>query len=61
MSIFSNVTQQNLVNLRNLAEHYENQRGLQIEKRFLKQTHDIKLAEILSAISKKLGEVNEIT
>ena len=60
MSIYSNVTEQDLISLRNLAEQQKNQRALKIKKRILKQTHDIKLAESLSPITKKV-EVNEST
>ena len=45
MSIYSNVTEQDLINLRKIAEQQKNQRTEKIENRILKQTHDIKLAE----------------
>ena len=61
MSIFSNVTEQNLINLRKLADQQRNQRAEKIKNRFLKQTHDVKLAESLSRISKRLEEVNKST
>ena len=61
MSIYSNVTEQDLINLRKLAEKQENQRALKIKNRILKQTHDIKLAESLSPITKKGNEVNQST
>ena len=54
MSIYSNVTEKDLDNLRKLAEQLKNQRALKIKNRILKQTHDIKLAESLSPITKKL-------
>ena len=64
MSIYSNVTEKDLVNLRKLAEQQKEQPALKIKNRILKQTHDVKLAESLSPIteklddtSKKLGEV----
>ena len=53
MSIFNNVTEQDLINLRKLADQQKNQRSEKIKNRILKQTHDIKLAEILSPITKK--------
>ena len=56
MSIYSNVTEQDLDNLRKLAEQQKNERALKIKNRILKQTHDIKLAESLSPITKKLEE-----
>ena len=46
MKIYSIVAEQDLFNLRNLSEQQKDQRALKIKKRFLKQTHDIKLAEI---------------
>ena len=61
MSIYSNVTEQDLINLRKLAEQQKNQRALEIKNRILKQSHDKKLAESLSPIIKKLDEVNKST
>ena len=59
MSIYSNVTEQDLFNLRKLAEQQKNQRAEKIKNRILKQTHDIKLAESLSPITEKLDEVTK--
>ena len=61
MSIYSNVTEQDLINLRKLAEQQKNERAQKIKNRILKQTHDIKLAESLSPVTKKLEEVNKST
>ena len=61
MSIYSNVSEQDLENLRNLAIQQKNEKALKIKNRILKQTHDVKLAEILSPITKKLDEVNKST
>ena len=61
MSIYSNVTEKDLDNLRKLAEQQKNERALKIKNRILKQTHDIKLAESLSPITKKLEEVKKST
>ena len=61
MSISSNVTEQDLINLRKLAQQQKEQRALKIRNKILKQTHDIKLAESLSPITKKLDEVNKTT
>ena len=58
MSIYSNVTEQNLINLRQLAEQQKEQRAPKTKKRILKQTHDVELAENLTPITKKLDEVN---
>ena len=66
MSIYSNISKQELINLHKLAEQQKNQRAEKIKNRILKQTHDLKFAESLSPItnkldetSKKLGEVIE--
>ena len=56
MKNYSNVTEQDLDNLRKLAEQQKNQRALKIKNRILKQTHDVKLAESLSPITEKLDE-----
>ena len=61
MSIYSNVTEQDMINLHKLAEQQKNERALKIKNRILKQTHDVKLAESLSPITKKLDEVNKST
>ena len=61
MSIYSNVTEQDLINLRKLAEQQKNERALKIKNIILKQTHDVKLAESLSPITKKLEDVNKST
>ena len=61
MSIYSNVREGDLINLRKLAEQQKNQRAEKIKNRILKQTHDVKLAESLSPIIKTLEEVNKST
>ena len=61
MNIYSNVTEQDLINLRKLAEQQTNERALKIKNKILKQTHNVKLAESLSPITKKLDEVKEST
>ena len=61
MSIYSNVTEQDMINLRKLSEQQKEQRALKIKNRNLKQTHDVKLAESLSPITKKLDTINEST
>ena len=61
MSIRSNATEQDLINLRKLAEQQKEQRALKIKNRILKETHDIKLAESLSPITKKLDTIKEST
>ena len=45
MSSSSSVTEQDLNNLRRLAEQQRTQRAPKIKNRILKQTHDIKLPE----------------
>ena len=61
MSSYSNVTQQDKITLRNLAQEQKNQRALKMNNRILKQTHDIKLAESLSPITEKLDTINQST
>ena len=61
MNVFANVTEEDLINLRKLAEQQKKQRALLIKIRILKQTHDIKLAESLSPITKKLDTIDEST
>ena len=61
MSIYSNVTEKDLDNLRKLADQQKNQRAIKIKNRILNQTHDVKLAESLSPITKKLDELNKST
>ena len=46
MSIYSNVTQQDLINLCNLAEQQKNQRALRMKNRIIKQTPGLKSAAI---------------
>ena len=55
------MTEQDLFNLRKLAEQQKEQRAIKIKNRILKQTHDLKLAESLSPITKRLNEVKEST
>ena len=59
MSNYSNVSEQDLIKLRKLAEQQKEQRALKIKNRILKQTHDIKSAESLSPITKKLDETSD--
>ena len=59
MSIYSEVTEQDLINLRKLAEQQERQRAEKIKNRILKQTHDVKLAESLSPFTTKLDETSK--
>ena len=61
MSIYSNVTEQDSINLRKLTQQQKSQRAHKIKNRILKQTHDKKLAESLSPVTEKLKEVNKST
>ena len=60
-SIYHNVTEQDLPILHKLAKQQKDQRAAKIKNKILKQTHDIKLAESLSPISKNLDEVKKST
>ena len=59
MSIYSNITEKDLDNLRKLAQQQKEQRALRIKNNILKETHDKKLAESLSPITEKLDETNK--
>ena len=59
MSVYSNLTEEDMINLRKLAEQQKEQRAHKIKNRILKQTHDIKLAESLSPITKKLDKTTK--
>ena len=61
MIYYSILTEQDLINLRKLADQQKNQRALKSKNRKLKQTHDIKFAESLSPITTRLDEVKEST
>ena len=56
MSFYSIVTEKDLNNLPKLAEKQKNERALKIKNRISRQTHDVKLAESSSPITKKLDE-----
>ena len=59
MSIYCNITEQDLINLREPAEQQKAQRTLKLENRVLKRTRDINLAENFPPITKKLDVTNE--
>ena len=61
MNICSNVTEQDLIILLRIAEQQKTQRAPKIKSKILQQTHDMKLAENLSTITKRLDEVKETT
>ena len=61
MSVYSNVTEQDLIILRKLANQQKEQRALKNKNRILKQTHEIRLAESLSPNTKKLDTINKST
>ena len=52
MSIYPNVTQEDLNKLSELAEQQKEQRANKIKNRILKQTHDEQLAETFKPITK---------
>ena len=61
MSVHPNVSHQDLFNLSKLAKQQKNQRAIKIRIETFKQTHDIKLAENFSLITKKKEGLNEST
>ena len=60
MSIYSNVTEKDLNSLPKLAQQKE-QRAFEIKNKILKQTHDVKLAESQSPITKNIDLVRKTT
>ena len=61
MSVFSNVIEQDLINLRKLGDQQKEQRAIKFKIRILKQTHDRLLAESRSPITKLLDTINKST
>ena len=61
MNFHCNHTEHDLIILSILAEQQRNHWAIKIEHRILKQTHDIKLAENLSPLTKDLEEVKKST
>ena len=61
MSIYSNVTEEDVITLRKLAEQQKNQRALRSKNRIWKQTHDITLAASFFHNTKNLDTNNETT
>ena len=61
MNVYSNVTEQDFINLGKFAEQQENEGALKIKNRILKQLHGINLAESSSHKIKKLEEVKKST
>ena len=59
MSIYFNVTEQDLINRRKLEEQQKSQRAPKIKNIILKQTHDVKLAESISPLTKKLEKIDK--
>ena len=57
MSFYSNVTEQDLIKLRKLAQQQKQQRDVQMKNKNLKLTHDVKLAESYSPNTEKIDEV----
>ena len=54
MSIYPNVTQEDLNKLSQLAEQQKEKRANKIKNRILKQTHDEELAKTFAPITNKL-------
>ena len=61
MSVYSVNSKEDMDNLHILANQQKEQRALKIKNRILKKTHDVKLAESLSPITKKLDTIDEST
>ena len=61
MSIYPNVTEEDLASLEKLANQQKNEKVRKIKNRIFKQTYDQKLAETFEPITKKIEEVVEVT
>ena len=61
MSVYSNVTGEDLLSLEKLAEQQKNEKARKIKKRIFKQTYDQKLSETFEPITKKIDKVVEAT
>ena len=59
MSLYSNVTEEGLIILGEISKQQKDQRDLEVKKRNLKQTHDIKLADSFSPLTKELDVIDE--
>ena len=61
MSVYPNVTEEDLLSLEKLAEQQKNEQARKIKKRIFKQTNDEKLAETFKPITQKNDKVVEAT
>ena len=61
MSVYSNLTEEDLLSLEKLAEQQKNEKARKIQKRIFKQTYDQKLSETFEPITKKIDKVVEAT
>ena len=61
MSIYSYVTEEDMVNLAKKAEQHNKEITEKMKNSLLNQTHNKKLAESFKPITKKLEEVNKST
>ena len=61
MCVYPNVTEEDLISLKKLAEQQKNKKARKIKRRIFKQTYDTKLAETFEPITKKIYEVVKTT
>ena len=59
--IYPNATEQDMINLTEIAEQQRNQRANNIQVKFLKQTNDKKRGESFKPITKQLRDVKNCT
>ena len=60
MSIYPNVTEEDLASLEKLANQQKNEKTRKIKNRIFKQTYDIKLAETFEPITKRIDEIVKV-
>ena len=61
MSVYPNVTNEEIISLEKSAEQQKNEKARKIKCRIIKQTYDAKLAETFEPITEKLDRLVEAT
>ena len=60
MSVYPNVTEEDLASLEKLADQQKNEKARKIKNRLFNQTYDKKLAETFKPITKKIDETVKV-
>ena len=59
MSVYPNVTMEDVIELAKLLKQQKNQRAIEMKIKILKQTHQKQLAETVTPITRKLSKTTE--